>query len=203
MPDHRCHHAGRPEYSQNCRTEPCPTAAPIPEKTYKWKTATWTTVGGSNAASTSNQVDPTSSTPFNAESEDKTPTSNTLTHNSPTTVASQSDTVQTTEQALTSPPATDATTAGAAMTTVRELRTSPGKSISAARSATLESVRPITFDWNSHLSPFAGATTPRAAAIRTASYFPMQFPHRPTYAYFANYYRFDSAAVKQQARQPG
>ncbi|XP_045034330.1 A disintegrin and metalloproteinase with thrombospondin motifs 9 isoform X2 [Daphnia magna] len=43
LPDHRCHPAGRPEYSQSCHTDPCPTEPPVPEKTYKWKTASWTT----------------------------------------------------------------------------------------------------------------------------------------------------------------
>ncbi|KAI9551632.1 hypothetical protein GHT06_021967 [Daphnia sinensis] len=43
LPDHRCHPAGRPEYSQSCHTDPCPTEPPVPEKTYKWKTAAWTT----------------------------------------------------------------------------------------------------------------------------------------------------------------
>ncbi|XP_046444849.1 A disintegrin and metalloproteinase with thrombospondin motifs 9-like isoform X3 [Daphnia pulex] len=43
LPDHRCHPAGRPEYSQSCHTDPCPTEPPVPEKTYRWKTAAWTT----------------------------------------------------------------------------------------------------------------------------------------------------------------
>ena len=47
VPDHRCHPSGRPEYSQTCHKAACPTPRTFPpDKTnYRWKTASWTTVG--------------------------------------------------------------------------------------------------------------------------------------------------------------
>jgi hypothetical protein len=67
---------------------------------------------------------------------------------------------------------------------------------------TMEPHRPVTFDWNSYTSPY-GSMTPSTRQMTTSSsarLFPVSLPHRPTYAYFANYYRFDSPTVRHSRR---
>jgi len=134
VPDHRCHPSGRPDYSQICRSDPCPTTSPLPEKTYKWRTAHWTTVG--------------------------------------TTVAGQGPVEE--KLSVSTPSSLSAPT--------HYSLTSTGVS----------SFRAVTFDWDRHSNPASGTSTFQP----TPQMLPMTLPQIPTYAYFANYFRFDSLPVE-------
>lgn len=274
LPDHRCHPSGRPEYSQSCHTDPCPTAPPVPEKTYRWKTASWTTVGELSSTTTettfSDDANSTSSltmesffsstfdsiddqtttmdsttldlTTFTTEtypitipgptltpaaypspnppqyatfltsqistveSEPKNTTTITdiipsTTTSAASTLASTTDlTVQTVTAATTAN--TPTTTAISTTSTTTTTEITPSILPSTQSTVTLEPRRPVTFDWNSYTSP-AGSFTSSSRYLSTsasARLFPVSLPHRPTYAYFANYYRFDSPTVRHSRR---
>lgn len=282
LPDHRCHPAGRPEYSQSCHTDPCPTEPPVPEKTYKWKTASWTTVGELNATSTETTLsdarsDTNTTASFTLETSLSSPikTSDsvdkqTITDVSPPTTVqlvtltpgismaehtNTTTTVTTTTSTSTTPSSilttlstaldlgfnvtslyassiTNFTSAPVNVTmmtiptdpdsrpmstasiaaippssftvSTTELSPSIGSSTSAVSTVTTEPHRPVTFDWNSYTSPYGtNSVTPSSRYLSTsasARLFPVSLPHRPTYAYFANYYRFDSPTVRHSRR---
>ena len=294
LPDHRCHPAGRPEYSQNCHIDPCPTEPPVPEKSYRWKTAAWTTVGELNSTSTettlsdarsdtnttaSLTLETSLSSPtktFDSFDEQTTtdliPTPTTTTTTTTTTVqfvtltsqvsvAEQHHTSVTTTPTLTtlstaldlSPDITNTSLYATSVTefisapvnattipsfvpsdpeipvTLTTLATTPSTEPSSSSTltstttvsstelssssigsstttsvstVTMEPHRPVTFDWNSYTSPY-GSMTPSTRQMTTSSsarLFPVSLPHRPTYAYFANYYRFDSPTVRHSRR---
>ena len=186
VPDHRCHPLGRPDYSQSCKSEPCPTTAPIPEKTYKWKTAHWTTVGRSNSISTSVVISTTQSSagtePTFVLEETTVPTIPTLesiTTISPTTFSpsTQSTLNQTSTVALkteSNPPVTYAL-----INTTNQSTGSTGSFSTTRKSSTVSSTTPLS----TTKLPTRGLISPR-----------------PTYVYFANYYRFDSSPMKHSLR---
>ena len=242
LPDHRCNPAGRPDYSQSCRTDPCPTVAPVPEKTYKWKTAAWTTVGG--LSSTKTEMAPTeqvTTIPINTSSvsavhpvnvsftdDDRSNTeptkpyshlfvSSSLTHDptlpnptyslpdpSPSFAASlsshtttdmtpeQSHTTSTTDANMpTTTPINETSnqTGETTVTGVTTLQTTTMAPLTASLTHSVSPNRPVTFDWNGYTGPSASSTSSTATALPVAS---LSLPQLRTYAYFANYYRFDS-----------
>lgn len=292
LPDHRCHPAGRPEYSQSCHTDPCPTEPPVPEKTYRWKTAAWTTVGELNSTSTETTLsdarsDTNTTASFTLETSLSSPTktfdsfdeqmttdliptptttvqivtltsevslaeNHTTVTTTPsttlTTLSTASDlgphitntslyatsitefisapvnattitsiiptdpeipttlttTTTTTTLASTSSTITDTTTtySASSSSTLGSTVSSAELSPSTVSTLTMEPHRPVTFDWNSFTSPY-GSITPSTRHMSTSSsarLSPVSLPHRPTYAYFANYYRFDSPTVRHSRR---
>ena len=56
----------------------------------------------------------------------------------------------------------------------------------------VSSFRAVTFDWDRHSNPASGTSTFQP----TPQMLPMTLPQIPTYAYFANYFRFDSLPVE-------
>ena len=257
LPDHRCHPSGRPEYSQSCHTDPCPTAPPVPEKTYRWKTASWTTVGELSSTTTETTFFDDNTTPsltmgtfftstpdsinnqtianstvldlftFSSETYPVTILSNNTSttpsaYPSPlyaTSLTRQISTEPTNTTAVTTfdPEATIAATIDMTSTTVPTTTvtaTSPAISTTttemkssldqlSSSQSNLEPQRPVTFDWNSYASPPSSFMTASTRYLSTSSsrFSPVSsLPLRPTYAYFANYYRFDSPTVRHSRR---
>lgn len=185
VPDHRCHPPGRPDYSQSCKSDPCPTTAPVPEKTYKWKTAHWTTVGRSNSISTTAIISTTQSSAGTEPPlalEETTPQTITnlknITTIPPTTFlpTTQSTPNLTSTVALkteTNPPVTYAL--------INTSYQATGNFSTTIKPSTILSTTPISYPTTK---------LPTRALIS----------HRPTYVYFANYYRFDSSTLKLSRR---
>ena len=86
-------------------------------------------------------------------------------------------------------------------TSINSDSTKMAPSISSTLStAALEPQRPVTFDWNSFTGPYSSTSSRYSTTTTSARPILTPFPHRPTYAYFANYYRFDSPTVRHSRR---